>query len=201
MKQETCGAEPYILYIDDFTAEDIEGLLESLPAWRRQQALRFRHEAGRRQCILAYEALRRSLRERYGIAEAPDFDYNSHGKPSLRQLPHIHFSLSHCHRAVGCLLDDAPCGLDLETLRPVRDSLVSYTMNEDERCQILSDDTPDLAFLRLWTRKEAVLKLRGTGIDGSMKEVLAPRLMGDIRLHTSLDRERSLVCSWATKEG
>ena len=61
MKQETCGKELYILYTDDFTAQDIERLTESLPDWRRQQALRFRHETGRRQCVLAYEALHRSF--------------------------------------------------------------------------------------------------------------------------------------------
>ncbi|MBQ7180026.1 MAG: 4'-phosphopantetheinyl transferase superfamily protein [Bacteroidaceae bacterium] len=199
MKQEMCGKGLYVLYLDDFAALEIESLTERLPQWRREQALRFRHEAGRRQCVLAYEALRQGLRELYGISEAPDFDYNSHGKPSLRQWPHIHFSLSHCREAVGCLLSERACGLDLEARRPVRESLVRYTMNEDEASLIGSADDPDTAFLRLWTRKEAVLKLRGTGIQGSMKDVLSEAATQDLELHTQLLPRREIVCSWAVK--
>ena len=199
MKQETRGKELYILYMDDFTARDIDRLMEGMPAWRRQQAQRFRHETGRRQCVLAYEALRQGLRERYGIAEAPDFDYNGHGKPSLRQFPHIHFSLSHCREAVGCLLSNEACGLDLEARRPVRESLVRYTMNEEEANLIASAEEPETAFLRLWTRKEAVLKLRGTGIQGDIKDVLAEESISDLELHTSELPRRQVVCSWAIK--
>ena len=172
MKQEMCGKGLYVLYMDDYTAHDIESLVEQLPAWRREQALRYRHEAGRRQCVLAYEALRRGLRERYGIAEDPGFDYNSYGKPSLHRLPHIHFSLSHCREAVGCLLSDSECGLDLEASRPVRESLVRYTMNEAEQALISQAPRPDVAFIRLWTMKEAVVKCTGHGISNDMKHVL-----------------------------
>lgn len=199
MKQEMCGKGLYVLYMDDYTARDIESLVEQLPAWRREQALRYRHEAGRRQCVLAYEALRQGLRERYGIAEDPGFDYNSYGKPSLHRLPHIHFSLSHCREAVGCLLSDSECGLDLEARRPVRESLVRYTMNEVEASLIASAEEPETAFLRLWTRKEAVLKLRGTGIQGDIKDVLAEESISDLELHTSELPRRQVVCSWATK--
>lgn len=201
MKQEMCGKGLYVLYMDDYTARDIESLVEQLPAWRREQALRYRHEAGRRQCVLAYEALRRGLRERYGIAEDPGFDYNSYGKPSLHRLPHIHFSLSHCREAVGCLLSDSECGLDLEASRPIRESLVQYTMNEAEASLIGSADDPQTAFLRLWTRKEAVLKLRGTGIRGSMKDVLAQAATHDLEVHTRLLPRKRIVCSWAVKTG
>ena len=199
MKHETCDKGLYILYADDYAAQEIESLTERLPAWRREQALRFRHEAGRRQCVLAYEALRQGLRELYGFTEAPDFDYNSHGKPSLRQLPHIHFSLSHCREAVGCLLSERECGLDLEASRPVRDSLVRYAMNEAEIGLIGEADNAEEAFLRLWTRKEAVLKLRGTGIRGDMKDVLAPSATQDLELHTQVLPRGEIVCSWAVK--
>ena len=43
----------------------------------------------------------------------------------------------------------------------------------DELVAIRSSEDPTMTFLRLWTRKEAVLKMRGTGIRGfgSMMEV------------------------------
>ena len=190
---------PLIMDLEDYTDAEVARQMELLPAWRRDQAMRFRHQGGRRQCVMAYVALCQLLREQYGIEDMPDFDYNEHGKPLLRQHPQIHFSLSHCRRAVGCLVADAPCGLDLETVRPLRDSLVRYTMNEAEAEHILSAEEPDVAFLSLWTQKEAVLKLRGTGIRGSMKEVLAPQNLAGIRLRTRLwPGPERLVCSWAT---
>ena len=45
----------------------------------------------------------------------------------------------------------------------------------DEFASVQAAADPVMAFLQLWTRKEAVLKLRGTGIQGfgSMVEALA----------------------------
>jgi len=189
---------PLLLYPDDYSAQEIARLSQSLPSWRRDQAERFRHDSGRRQCVLAYEALCHELREKYGIDDKPDFDYNAHGKPRLARYPAIHFSLSHCRQAVGCLIADSPCGLDIEAPRKVKESLIRYTMNEAEVEWILGEADTEMAFLKLWTRKEAVLKLHGTGIIDNMKNALAPDLLRGIELHTSEDSERGLVCSWAT---
>lgn len=195
--EEKALASPLILYLDDYTDQEVARLMDMLPAWRRDQALRFRHQSGRSQSVLAYVALCRALRERYGIDEMPDFDYNEHGKPSLRQYPDIHFNLSHCPWAVGCLVADSPCGLDLEALRPIREGLVYYTMSATEARHISLSDEPEVTFLTFWTQKEAVLKLFGTGINGSMKDVLAPERLQGLCLHTELNRAHSFVCSWA----
>lgn len=178
-------------------AQQLDRLLRALPLWRQAQALRFKYLQGRRECVLAYMELCRGLRAEYGIATPPEFTYGPHGKPFLPGLPHIHFSLSHCAVAVGCLLSDRPCGLDIERVRPLRPSLVRYTMNEAEADFILSDPNPDVAFIRLWTQKEAVLKLRGTGVSGGLKEALSSASLSGISVETHVDERRGLVVSTA----
>ena len=120
----------------------------------------------------------------YGIKEMPSFGYNQSGKPFLSEQSHIHFSLSHCKKAIGCYISHAPCGLDIESIRSAKDSLVSYCMNEEECQQIFSAPNPDEAFITLWTKKEAVFKLKGTGINDDIKNILSPRNIEGISIQT-----------------
>ena len=174
-------------HIQTFTEADVEWLIERLPTWRREQACRFRHLEGRRQSALAYEELCRGLREEYGIEEPPAFEYNEHGKPHLQGRPDIHFSLSHCRAAVGCLLSDAPCGLDIEIIRPLRPALAEHTMNAVEQALIQQSPTPDITFIRLWTQKEAVLR-----------DALSPESLYGIRLTTEEHLAEGFILSTAT---
>ncbi len=171
-------------HLRETTPQQLSQLIGLLPLGRRQAALRFTHLQGRLECVLAYMELCRGLREEYGIEEMPRFTFTPEGKPLLADHPHIHFSLSHCREAVGCLLSDRPCGLDIERIRPLNESLVRHTMNADECREIFASERPDTAFIRLWTRKEAVLKLRGTGIADHLHDALAPDHLRDIALHT-----------------
>lgn len=171
-------------HIAETTAQQLSQLIGLLPLQRREAALRFTHLQGRRECVLAYMELCRGLKAEYGIDEMPRFDYTPEGKPLLADHPHIHFSLSHCREAVGCLLSDRPCGLDIERIRPVKDSLVRHTMNADECRKIFASERPDAAFIRLWTRKEAVLKLRGTGIANHLRDAIDPEQLHGVSLHT-----------------
>ena len=156
--------------IQDYPRELIDRWIGELPQWRRDVVLRFRHDAGQRQSLLAYRLLCQGLRDDWGIAEAPAFQYNEHGKPMMEGP---WFSLAHCKEAVACIIDDKPCGIDIESRgRKLTESVVRYSMNEDEQREIHEAADPQLAFLRLWTRKEAVLKLIGTGIRDDMKDVL-----------------------------
>lgn len=76
---------------------------------------------------------------------------------------------SHCEgaRIVGAAV--APLAKDVSLIRRGGDCSFRHG-----RKAVAAAADPTMAFLRLWTRKEAVLKLRGTGIRGfgSMVEAL-----------------------------
>lgn len=151
---------------------DLYAALGEISEQRRQQALKFRHEQGRRTSVLAYLLLKQALREGYGITANPLFEYGEHGKPAIIGHPEIHFSLSHCRDAVACAVGSRPVGIDVESIREYKEPLARYTMNDDELGQIVAAPRPDVAFIRLWTMKEAALKQIGTGISNELKTVL-----------------------------
>ena len=162
----------------------VQLLVDQLPAWRRDQALRYRYLGGQFDCAMSYLLLCRLLREEYGIQSQPTFVYAESGKPSLAEYPNLYFSISHCKLAVGCLLSDCPCGLDVESVRSFRSSVVSYAMNADEVFRIQSASDPAVEFIRLWTQKEAILKCKGTGIAGNLMNALDTDSLRGFELET-----------------
>ena len=162
-----------MIYINDHIYDfDLPEALSQLSDQRREQALRFKHELGQRTCAAAYLLLCEGLQQEYGISEKPVFEYGEHGKPFIVGHPDIHFNLSHCREAAICILSDKPVGIDIETIRPFKQTLVDYTMNDEEVHQIQEAERPDVEFIKRWTQKEAVLKLSGTGISNDIKQVL-----------------------------
>ena len=181
-----------MLYLnDDIQGFDFEASLPLLSEQRREQALKFKHEQGRKTCAAAYLLLCEGLRQEYGMTEKPVFEYGEHGKPFIVGHPDIHFNMSHCREAVACMVSDRPVGVDVESIREYKASLVHYTMNAQEISQIEQAERPDVAFIRLWTMKEAKMKLSGHGISNDMKYVLD----GSERFHTVVNEEKGYVLS------
>ncbi|MBO5592003.1 MAG: 4'-phosphopantetheinyl transferase superfamily protein [Prevotella sp.] len=176
---------------DDLAGFNFEDALPLLSAQRREQALKFRYELGRKTCAAAYLLLREGLKKEYGITEPPVFEYGEHGKPMIAGHPEIHFNLSHCREAVLCVVSDRPVGCDVESIREFHESLVRYTMNDVEVRQIEQAPRPDVEFIRLWTMKEAVLKFSGEGIRDDLKSVL----QGEDGFQTVVNEEKNYIYS------
>ncbi|MBR1484724.1 MAG: 4'-phosphopantetheinyl transferase superfamily protein [Prevotella sp.] len=181
--------EPQLLPLNDALAE--------LSEQRREQALRYKHEQGRRLCVAAYLLLKEGLLQEYGISELPLFGYHDNGKPYLADHPDIFFNLSHCRRGAICALSTSPVGVDMESIREYRQSLADYTMNADEAARIAASAQPDLAFTQLWTMKESLLKLTGQGISTDMKDVLT-KAEGRVRFTTVVNRQKQYVYTVCT---
>ena len=175
---------------------DLPSALEEISEQRREQALKFKFEQGQRLCVLAYQLLKQGLREEYGITENPVFEYNEHGKPSIVGHPEIHFSLSHCKEAAACVVSDHPVGIDVESIHEYKEGLAHYAMNDEEVRRIEVSDNPAAAFIRLWTMKEATLKLVGTGISDDLKTAIDT----SIYKYTTVERQRYIytICEKLT---
>lgn len=163
-----------MVYLNDNTdVLDIEAALAEVSAQRREQAMKFKHENGKRLCLAVYLLLKKGLLAEYGITENPVLGYSEDGKPFLLDYPDICFNFSHSGNVALCALSDQPVGADVEMIRKISPSLVNYTMNDSEQEQINASSNPTMQFLYFWTRKEALLKLTGEGIHNDMKMVLS----------------------------
>lgn len=203
------------------TSAELEAALQSLPEWRREKAMRFKFEGGRRECACSFLLLKDMLRDIYGITDDITFDYNEHDKPFIHQHPDIHFNISHCRHAVACAVSapplapdtpltphtpltpdtpdtpNTPVGIDIECTGRYKDGIAEYTCSAEELHTIRTSDDPDLAFTRLWTMKESLLKLIGTGITDNLKNILH-EYHDRVNFQTIYSPTLSYVCTIAT---
>ena len=149
-----------------------------LPDWRREQMLAIKHLRGRVQCAVAWLLVNHCQMSEGGssqpeVARNDNWIYNKHGKPYFSDRKDLFFSISHCKGAVAVAIDDKEVGVDIEEISRYKESLESYVLNEDEvpRCA-RNDKSRAECFIEIWTQKEAVFKLLGTGITHDIKDVL-----------------------------
>ncbi|MGZ6123552.1 MAG: 4'-phosphopantetheinyl transferase family protein, partial [Myxococcales bacterium] len=108
------------------------------------------------------------------------FGYGLHGKPYVRGAP-IRFNISHSGALAVIALARVEVGVDVELPRARRSDAIArrfYAPGEIERLFAEADDERRAdAFFRLWTCKEAFLKVTGEGLSRSTRSyeiALAP---------------------------
>lgn len=172
------------------TEAEVQRLLPLVSPQRREQALRYKHLFGRFTCLKSYEMLRQLVQDvlngkdeecsKYGslLDWNACFVYNEHDKPFMQsrrngeRIEKLDFSISHCKEGIAVAIAPHPIGVDIESFRQYSESLLKKTMNEQEIMLIQQADEPSVEFIKLWTKKEALLKMQGTGIIDELPEVL-----------------------------
>ena len=185
--------------LSSITSEELEAAIASLPAWRREKALRFKHRQGRIECAFSYLLLCQALREVYGITEQPSFLIGEHGKPELSlnsKLSTLNFNISHCKSALAVALSASPVGIDVESVGRYSESLARHVLNDSEFAEVSQSPNPQIPFTRLWTQKEAVVKLTGRGIDDDLPNLLYK--YNNVSLHTEEHLSQGYILSVAT---
>ena len=153
-------------------------LLPLVPFSRREKAMCYKHLHGQYCCLRVWEILHELLVSHSflpAISSLSELTYveDDYGKPwltvgSVRE-ENIYFSLSHTKNAIAVAVSNRPVGIDIEAVvsqeRVGDGHFLERTMSATERKQINMANNPRLVFTELWTRKEAYVKLLGTGLD------------------------------------
>ena len=131
---------------------------------------RFRFEADRVRFAISHATLRRIL-SGY-LACAPDelhFSTNPYGRPYLaKPATQLSFNLSHTSDvAILGLTCTAELGVDVETIRPIERDVAQTHFSSRELADLDSLSGPLWleGFYNCWTRKEAILKAEGLGLN------------------------------------
>ena len=130
-------------------------------------------------------------------------------KPAFVRFPALFFSVSHSGGVWAAAFSrGCPVGLDIQkTVVPGHsDGIARRYFHPNEREAYLRADDRTAAFLRIWSRKEAAVKVSGRGIDGAFSSFDATGDEADVfgkRLYLadfSLPGHPSLFCAFAAGE-
>lgn len=171
-----------------------------------ERAHRFRFDRHRNRFVRCRALLRKLIAERTGgDAAAIAFRYGTHGKP---ELDGIQFNVSHSENlAAIALTHEQPVGIDVEVIDGTREVLplarTAFSPAERIALSAMTSEQQILAFFRGWTRKEAYLKLLGTGFSLSPESFtvsLAPEPLTFIAGYAlrDLDVPAGFACAIAT---
>lgn len=139
------------------------GLLS--PAEQARNA-RLRHSADRDAHRAAHLLVRRVAARLMGAhpdeveiaQECADCHKTDHGRPFVVGHPELFVSLSHTRHRVAAIASTRPCGVDVEPVRPVMDSVRRLVLTDAEARQVAESADPATGFARLWVAKEAMVK-------------------------------------------
>lgn len=175
-----------------------DGALETLSAEEHWRAHRFHDQRERRRYVAAHVALREVLARYTGREPASlHFARGEWGKPRLESQGPA-FSLSQSSELALIAVSTADVGADIERLRDIPDctelARALFARAEHEELIALPPAQRLHAFLRCWTRKQALVKATGLGIALPLESFAVP-LSGDGLISLSVDGAKSSLWS------
>jgi 4'-phosphopantetheinyl transferase len=155
--------------------DDIESHEAILSAEERVRAARFHQADDRRRFIVARGILRAILAGALGQGDdrgraALRLGRGASGKPFLVDHPELFFNVSHSDDiALYAVTRTGEVGIDIERRRPIADhaSIARHAFDDAEKAALMGCPSAgrDVVFHRIWTRKEALLKAMGLGLE------------------------------------
>ncbi len=113
------------------------------------------------------EKLKEICINEYGFDfEDEDIHREEHGKPYFINNTKLHFNISHSKEMGVIVVDESPCGVDVELLRKTKYNVADRFFTEDEKSWInqAEGDEKIARFFKVWTGKEAYTKMLGCGL-------------------------------------
>lgn len=159
-----------IVYIDrEEPFEKYGHLMPLISEKRRERVERFRFDRMKLVSLFAELLIRYGIIEALGIKNKEiEFGYGEHGKPYLLNHPEYCFSVSHSGSCIAFADYDKPVGVDVERLSDANMRIAGRFFTENEYKHIESSKDRDKEFYRVWTAKEAYIKMLGTGLSTSL---------------------------------
>lgn len=150
----------------DVTADDYS----TLSADELSDLAKFRFEADHNKYLASHSNTRRILSSYLGCSpSAIEFKRGIYGKPSLQPQRHqLQFNLSHSHSTgLLAIAHDTQLGIDVEDIHPIEEGVCEAFFSRSEQLELGTLRGLDWlsGFFRCWTRKEAILKAEGTGLN------------------------------------
>jgi len=160
--------EYYILFAKIPEEETIPFLLQEAQIAKTEKYLHLEDQISYRFRHHLLNTIITSLTEKQ-ISEI-DYRLNEFGKPFIKDLS-FHFNISHTENSIAICIGPKPMGIDIEMIRNTTlfEPVAVSQYHPNERTLVLANDN-DVTFLSIWTRKEALLKAVGTGLNDELSK-------------------------------
>ncbi|WP_299119090.1 4'-phosphopantetheinyl transferase superfamily protein [uncultured Winogradskyella sp.] len=164
----------------------------------KERASRFKFFKDKR-CYVVTKGILRLLSGQYlnKDAKAIKFEYEKYGKPKFKHKTNLNFNVSHSgDLAIIGFIYDHTIGVDIEKIKNDFDTFdiasKFFSKQEINALREIPTQQQHLAFYRCWTRKEAFIKAKGSGLSFPLNEF-------SVSLDSDLDAE-VLWTKWNTGE-
>lgn len=157
--------------LDDRT---VQTLMFFAPVEKRTRICRQRIRQNADNMLVGAALARHLLWQELRIPYTAVIAYGPYGKPYLADYPKAHFNISHSGQYVVCAVCDRLVGIDIQEIAPYCTEVAANVCNPMEMMQLNASAEPAMEFARIWTKKEAFVKLTGNGITGGLKDISFP---------------------------
>ena len=120
----------------------------------------------RKESVAAKALLCMLLKQRYNLADFT-VDCDENGKPFVVGNK-VFFNLSHSGNFVMCAFGDENVGCDIQEIKDYNPKVAKRFFSQNEVVVLEKSDCQALAFTKMWTLKESVLKFSGEGVTGGL---------------------------------
>lgn len=157
---------------------------DKMPPMRREKIDRYRMKTDKRLSLGAGVLLEYGLKK-HGY-DLRDVKLSENGKPYIENDP-VYFSISHSKNVAAVAISPVNVGVDVEYIDNIDLKIAERFFTKEEYNEIKSSENPDRTFFRIWTLKESLLKLTGTGMKTSLNSFRI--ILGD-KTGTDLNRPK-----------
>ena len=147
----------------NLTFNNIQQYLDYVSPERKAAVMRFIPESSRIQSLLGALLSRFAIRKDLSLPnEKIKIAHTEYGKPYLTEHPDYYFSLSHSGDYIAFVSDNYPIGVDIQKVDKLEEQIAKQFFTKNEYDYVLSHGIS--GFYEVWTKKEAYVKLLGTGL-------------------------------------
>ncbi|MDR0943320.1 MAG: 4'-phosphopantetheinyl transferase superfamily protein [Ruminococcus sp.] len=139
---------------------------------RREKALRLHSEKSKIISVMTAVFARECIEKLTDIPAASQRFYtNENGKPFLSDIEGFCFNVSHSDGCIAFVHSNKPVGIDVERIRKFDSRLPKRYFTENEQMMLNTAEDKYFDFRRIWTTKEAYIKMKGSTLANMVRHV------------------------------
>lgn len=195
-KKAPFGLKLYAIHLSEYQAL-VSGSVDVLSESERHRADRFHFAKDRNRFIICRTFLKFLLAQHVGLGmDKIHLEIDANKKPFLTSHPSVFFNLSHSADYALIAIANSPIGVDIEFINKqfTYEEILPTVFNTLEIHKVMHSNDSHRAFYQFWTRKEAIVKAIGKGIDDDLPKIpvtdgthsVPQGLMGDFKQMTVL---------------